>query len=118
MPREAMEIIEFPWATGDSRTGDVLHTEQHYVRPAASTVSAFCTELTGITPEMVAGAGSLKQAAAAFAAYLGGLRPGSFAVVTHGRWDLEVQLRGEGRAAPRDRGLPPTFTARGSLFSL
>ena len=112
-----MEIIEFPWVTVDSRTGDVLHTEQHYVRPAASTVSAFCTELTGITPEMVAGAGSLKQAAAAFAAYLGGLRPGSFAVVTHGRWDLEVQLRGEGRAAPRDSGLPPALTARGSFFS-
>lgn len=72
-----------------------------------SAVSRFCTELTGITPAVAAGGVPLGQAVAAFGAYLASLRPGSFAVVTHGRWDVEVQLRAEARRKGIE--LPPAL---------
>ena len=44
------EIIEVGMAMLDTDTGEIVR-EQYFVKPLASTVSPFCTQLTGITQE-------------------------------------------------------------------
>ena len=45
------EIIQIGWCFLNPHTGDITGQDALYVQPAHSTVSAYCTELTGITPE-------------------------------------------------------------------
>ncbi|KGO86454.1 DNA polymerase III [Flavobacterium rivuli WB 3.3-2 = DSM 21788] len=64
---EGMEndIIEIGIALLDVQTGEITHNRGIIVLPERSTVSAFCTKLTTITPEMVASEGiSFKEACA------------------------------------------------------
>lgn len=56
------EIIEIGVATLDLATGEPLRRETMLVKPASSEISAFCTELTSITPEMAASGVSLAEA--------------------------------------------------------
>lgn len=52
------EIIEMGWCLLEPATGEVLDRKQFFIKPTKGYVSARCTELTGITPERVAGAES------------------------------------------------------------
>lgn len=57
-PKEPQDMVndvtEVGLALLDTRTYEVVERKQWYVRPTNSVVTPFCTELTGITPEMVA----------------------------------------------------------------
>lgn len=59
---EQHEIIEYGLAVLDVASGEIVANEGILVKPTSSTVSAFCTELTTITPEMVATAPSFGEA--------------------------------------------------------
>lgn len=59
---EQHDIIEYGLAVLEVASGNIVANEGILVRPTASSVSAFCTELTTITPEMVAEAPSFEEA--------------------------------------------------------
>ena len=61
-PGETSDIIEIGVATLDFTTLKRLDKRSLMVKPARSRVSEFCTRLTTITPEHVAGAGTLAEA--------------------------------------------------------
>lgn len=61
-PGSANEIIEIGLSVVDAASGERVSRHGLLVRPARSEVSAFCTELTGITPEMVEGAVTFEEA--------------------------------------------------------
>ena len=52
-PGETSEIIEIGVCLADVATGERRERESILVKPTRSGISAFCTELTTITPEMV-----------------------------------------------------------------
>ncbi len=52
-PGEQAEIIEIGWAILDVPTGAILQADTLFVKPERSKVSAFCTQLTTLTPEQV-----------------------------------------------------------------
>ncbi|MFL1380234.1 MULTISPECIES: exonuclease domain-containing protein [unclassified Nocardiopsis] len=61
-PGSANEIIEIGLSVVDAATGERVSRHGLLVRPGRSEVSAFCTELTGITPEMVEDAVTFEEA--------------------------------------------------------
>lgn len=58
------EIIEIGLCRVDLKAGESREIRSILVRPERSEVSAFCTELTTLTPEMVAGGVSFAEACA------------------------------------------------------
>lgn len=86
------EIIEFPIVVVDTEQGKIVDTFHQYVRPVAHPrLSAFCTELTGITQETVDQGklfGEVWRDVAAFVAPY----TSSAAWVTCGDWDLRTML--------------------------
>ena len=48
------EIIEIGVAELDLKKGEVIRRAQYYVKPDVHEVSAFCSELTGIKPDIIA----------------------------------------------------------------
>ncbi|MFD9866559.1 exonuclease domain-containing protein [Streptomyces niveus] len=61
-PGQVNEIIEIGLTVVDLRAGERIAKHRLLVRPARSEVSAFCTELTGLTPVEVAGGLSFAEA--------------------------------------------------------
>jgi inhibitor of KinA sporulation pathway (predicted exonuclease) len=61
-PGETSDIIEIGICVLDVATGERLERESLLVLPERSTVSDFCTELTTLTPEQVAGGISFRAA--------------------------------------------------------
>jgi len=57
------EIIEIGIAVVDVHDGEIVENESIYIKPQYSEISQFCTELTGITPEMVSNGLSFPEAA-------------------------------------------------------
>lgn len=47
------EIIEIGVAELDLTNGEIVRRAQHFVKPDHDEVSPFCTELTGIKPEVI-----------------------------------------------------------------
>ena len=89
------EIIEFPVVLFDTRTREVLDTFQSFVRPTENaTLSAFCTELTGIEQAQVDAAPTLDEVLGNLDEWLkdkglvGDAATTTFAFATDG-WDLE-----------------------------
>jgi len=62
-PGEISEVIEIGICLLDTRNGAVSHSEALLVQPERSRVSAFCTQLTTITPELLAHEGMSFEAA-------------------------------------------------------
>ena len=93
-----MEIIEIGCALAN-RQGEILDTQSFLVRPTRNPVlSDFCTELTGITQEMVDAAPTLPEAIEAMNAWLGDL-PDDFIWCSWGNYDrlhLEAQSQMDG----------------------
>jgi inhibitor of KinA sporulation pathway (predicted exonuclease) len=54
-PPEGMrnEVIEIGYAVVDTTIPDIIEGGSLYIKPANSVVSDFCTELTGITPQLL-----------------------------------------------------------------
>ena len=70
------EIIEIGLAVVDLRAGTRVARHRILVRPVRSTVSAFCTELTGLTqPEVDAGIGFAEACKLLAAEHQAGIRP-------------------------------------------
>lgn len=95
-----MEIIELSCWVVDTATMALAAGWQQYVRPTEHPqLTAFCTQLTGITQETVDGGVLLAEALARHTAWLkerGFLAKGkSLAPVTWGDWDMKVQMHGE-----------------------
>ena len=59
---EESEIIEIGLCVVDVAKLGRLNKHSIFVRPERSTISSFCTELTTLTPDMFASAGSLRDA--------------------------------------------------------
>ena len=94
------EIIEFPVLKVNART-HVTESEFHsYVQPTVHTqLTAFCTQLTGVTQDMVDGQPVLKDVMVTFHDWMnanGLLDPHVKACfVTCGDWDLKTMLPGQ-----------------------
>eukprot|EP00698_Gefionella_okellyi_P009948 TRINITY_DN2559_c0_g3_i1.p1 TRINITY_DN2559_c0_g3~~TRINITY_DN2559_c0_g3_i1.p1 ORF type:complete len:540 (+),score=103.99 TRINITY_DN2559_c0_g3_i1:48-1667(+) len=103
--RDEAEIIEFPWVALDVLTRQVVLQRQCYVKPEFTPITTFCTRLTGITSDQLQSAMSLKQALDLFRADMSQFQDRRLCVVTHGSWDLAIQLTRE--AASKSIPLPP-----------
>ena len=91
------EIIEFPVLKVNARTLETEAEFHSYVQPTVNTqLTAFCTQLTGITQDMVDGQPVLKDVMAAFHDWMnanGLLDPNvKSCFVTCGDWDLKTML--------------------------
>ncbi len=96
------EIIEFPCVLLDCRTLAVVGEFHHYVRPVHHPIlSPFCTQLTGITQEMVDSGVPIATVFTELEAWLvardlveagTGKKLRSFLFVTCGDWDLKTAL--------------------------
>lgn len=98
---QPQEIIEFPSLLVEVASGEVVSEFHEYVKPDVhANISAFCTELTGITQAMTSAGSSLRDVLKRHRAWL--LKHGlslsegdggkSFAYVTCGDWDLRSCL--------------------------
>ncbi|KAL0086169.1 hypothetical protein F4703DRAFT_1736736 [Phycomyces blakesleeanus] len=98
--KENSEIIEFSFVVVDASNMQVLYKEQHYVKPERTPLTTFCTDVTGITWDMLESAGSLKDAISSLDQYITTEIEGkglSFCFVTHGGWILRIQIPREAR---------------------
>lgn len=88
-PPEGMtsDIIEIGICLLDVQTGEISENRGLLVQPERSTISPFCTELTTITPELIAAEGISFQQACAIVRkdYLGQSRPWA----SFGAYDLK-----------------------------
>jgi len=91
---EEGEIIEFSYAIYDAKAGEDAGQGQHYCKNLRTPITAFCTDLTGITDKTLAEAGSLEDALRALEKALSaeGLAGRPCCAVTHGSADLELML--------------------------
>jgi len=99
------EIIEFPVVVVDLHENVVVGEFHTYVRPTVNaTLSAFCTQLTGITQERIENAPTLDQVLESFEAWRveqklvhspGFVGPEDFAFAADGPWDLRFFLHAE-----------------------
>ena len=95
---QPQEVIEFPALLVNAKTIEITDVFHQYVMPTVHTqITPFCTELTGITQDMVEGQPDLREVLSMFNDWLfkhGLLRgseeitPPSFTFVTCGNWDL------------------------------
>ncbi|KAI8606135.1 hypothetical protein EDD21DRAFT_54227 [Dissophora ornata] len=112
------EIIEFAWLCVAKDNFAILHEEQTYVKPVSTPVTPFCQALTKITPEKLEDAGTLLEAIDSLDSFITAeiLDKGkSFCFVTHGAWDLRIQLPREAK----DKGIIlPVYLKEPILFDL
>lgn len=102
-PPRPQEVIEFPSVLVSLETGAVTDSFETFVRPVHHPVlHAFCTELTTIRQEDVAGAPTFPEALARHRAWLEGhglardeASSDRFLIVTCGDWDLGTMLPGQ-----------------------
>lgn len=93
------EIIEFPVLKISGKTFEVESEFHTYVEPQVHGISEFCTELTGITKDMVAGQPHLDEVLKTFNIWMmkeGLLENQTKSIfVTCGDWDLRTMLPGQ-----------------------
>lgn len=79
---------------------EILHKQQIYVKPERTTLTPFCTEVTGIKWSSLVEAGTLEDAITELDNYIQKEienEKKSFCFVTHGGWVLRIQLPREAR---------------------
>ncbi|KAF9923388.1 hypothetical protein FBU30_006544 [Linnemannia zychae] len=94
------EIIEFSWVCAAKSTLANVKEEQIYVKPTKTPITPFCENLTKITPAMVENGKTLQEAVDSLDSFITTeiLDKGkSFCFVTHGAWDLRIQLPREAK---------------------
>ncbi|KAF9194458.1 hypothetical protein BGZ51_009538 [Haplosporangium sp. Z 767] len=112
------EIIEFSWLCVAKSNLAIQHQEQKYVKPVSTPLTPFCQALTKITPETLENAGTLADAIESLDAYITTeiLDKGkTFCFVTHGAWDLRIQLP---REAKEKNVTLPVYLKEPILFDL
>ncbi|KAG5477971.1 hypothetical protein LSCM4_05367 [Leishmania orientalis] len=104
------EVIEFPMILVDARTATPVAEFQRYVRPVKNPVlSRFCTELTGITQDMVSDRDPFPVVYFEALGYLAAAGLGdaapmrSYCIVTCGDWDLKTMLPAQMRISGQHR---------------
>nr|QBK85899.1 MAG: exonuclease [Marseillevirus LCMAC101] len=86
------EIIEFPSVIVDVQSRKIISKFQRYVKPIhCPKLSNFCTELTGITQDMVDKGCTFQEAVKDYSKWLheNGLMGSNFIIFTCGHWDLQ-----------------------------
>jgi inhibitor of KinA sporulation pathway (predicted exonuclease) len=92
------EIIEFAVVVLDARSCEVVDTFHRYVKPTINPIlTAFCTNLTGVTQEMVQDCPELPQVMAEFNQFQSRYEGRSWIFATCGDWDLRECLYSECR---------------------
>ena len=95
------EVIEFPVAILNTTTNQVVAYFHEYVRPTRNPIlTSFCTELTGITQEMVDKADTYPEVYDRFTSFLqehgmtdaNGDKKVSFSIATCGDWDFKTMF--------------------------
>mmetsp|Transcript_23438 Transcript_23438/g.23184 ORF Transcript_23438/g.23184 Transcript_23438/m.23184 type:complete len:278 (+) Transcript_23438:221-1054(+) len=92
------EIIEFPVQALNTKTLQIDHTFHYYIKPdVVPDLSDFCTNLTGITQNMVDAGIPLLEALRKFHEFLEetGLSSKNWSFLTCGDWDLKTCLQKE-----------------------
>lgn len=104
------EIIEFPTLVYNLENDEVQATFHEYVRPVVHPrLTRFCTNLTGITQDVVDAADTFPEVRKRFQDFLkqddllGD--PSSYAFLTCGEWDLQVMLPRQLVTSNIDHGL-------------
>lgn len=91
-----IEIIEFPVLKVNARTFEIEAVFHQYVEPSVHNINPICTDITGITQQMVDGQLRLRETLERFDQWMnenGLLDEGATsAFVTCGHWDLKTQL--------------------------
>ncbi|RPD82022.1 exonuclease RNase T and DNA polymerase III [Lentinus tigrinus ALCF2SS1-7] len=113
IPRNEMEIIEFPTLLYDIEQDQVKAVFHQYVHPICHpTLTQFCTELTGIEQSTVNAAYPFPSVWERYQAFLqehGVMQePGSVAYLTCGEWDLKTMLPMQLRLSGTQVGLDPS----------
>ena len=105
------EIIEFPVLKVNASTMETEATFHSYVQPTAHPIlTPFCTQLTGITQDMVNGQPSLLEVLSMFDQWMTreNLKDNeNVCFVTCGDWDLKTMLPGQCKHLKVD--VPPYF---------
>ena len=108
---EPQEIIEFSVLKMNSSTMETEATFHSYVQPTAHpTLTPFCTELTGVTQDMVNGQPSLLEVLSMFDQWMTRENVkdnANVCFVTCGDWDLKTMLPGQCEYLKVD--VPPYF---------
>jgi ERI1 exoribonuclease 3 len=89
------EIIEFPCLKINTKSFEVESEFHQYVKPVFNPIlTGFCTELTGITQDMVEKESDFALTLNSFQSWMDkeDLKDGNFAFVTCGDWDLKTGL--------------------------
>ncbi|KAJ3010618.1 hypothetical protein HKX48_007308 [Thoreauomyces humboldtii] len=107
VPRSKGEIIELSYAVVSVPERRIVHQRQNYVRPVETIVTPFCTQLTGISPETVENAGSLRDAVEDLLSFIQTNPQSTFCFIGHTEWDFRYQLPRE--CAEKGISLPPLF---------
>ncbi|KAJ3115329.1 hypothetical protein HDU96_000813 [Phlyctochytrium bullatum] len=103
--RDQGEIIELSFVVINVALKQIVHRQQIYVRPERTTVTPFCTTLTGITPAQLENAELLHSALQTVDNFIQThfvSQDKKFCFVTHGEWDLRFQMSRE----TREKGIP------------
>src|SRR5262249_47484789 len=98
--KETAEIIELSAVVLDTAKLEVVHQLQTYVRPERTQLTPFCTQLTNITWDMLDTARTLADAVRALDRMIQTemeAKKKTCCFVTHGSWDLRIQLPREAR---------------------
>ncbi|EFC50864.1 exonuclease family protein [Naegleria gruberi] len=94
--RDNQEMIEFPFVVFDLASMEVIHKERYYVKPTWSDkLTPFCTQLTGITDEILEKEGiSLSNAIQNFHNYVKKTFTDgkTFCILTDSEWDIKGLL--------------------------
>lgn len=108
--------VELSYVVIDASKMVVIHTEQIYVKPERTPLTEYCTQVTGITADMLESAGTLEVAIKRLDEYIRKEMEGkSFCFVTHGGWTLRIQLPREAR----DKGIElPSYLAFCRMFDV
>jgi len=97
---------------------EAVYQHTQYVKPEATPLTPFCTNLTKITWENLETAGTLQDAITTLDDYIQSYiitNNKSFCFCTHGAWDLRIQLPREAR--DKHIELPP-YLAHCRMFDL
>ncbi|CAJ0953729.1 unnamed protein product, partial [Mesorhabditis belari] len=98
--KPCQEIIEFPVILLDGQTFEEVARFHRYVQPTVCPkLTPFCTDLTGISQEMVDNQPEILEVLQEFDDWFNerNLSDKRFIFVTCGDWDLQTQLRHEGK---------------------
>jgi hypothetical protein len=111
-------LLELSFAIVKTSNMSLIKEHTINVKPERTPITPFCTQVSGVTPDMVASAGSLKDAVDSLDKIIQTEivdKQMDFCFVTHGGWALRIQLSREAR----DKKLElPDYLSQPCMFDL